>query len=65
MITRTHLVSASLFLAQPTSCEEAEEEVRRLLATLVVCVPGMVPVVVHQRRVHLLHPAVRLPVRQR
>lgn len=52
-------------VAQPTSCEEAEEEVGRLLAALVVCVSGLVPVALHQRCIHFLHPAVRLSVWQR
>lgn len=48
----------SLSLIQPASCEE-EEEVWRLLAALVVCVPGLVPVAVHQWNIYLLHPIVR------
>lgn len=52
-------------MAQPTPCAEAEEEVGRLLAALVVCVPGLVPAALHQRSVHFLHPVVRLSVRQR
>ena len=50
-------------LDQPATCEE-EEEVWRLLAALVVCVPGLVPVAVHQWNIHLLHPVVRFWVRQ-
>lgn len=50
--------------AQPASREE-EEEVSVLLAALVVCVPGLVPVAVHQWSIHFLHAVVRLWIRQR
>lgn len=50
-------------LLQPSSSEEKEGHLGRL-AALVVCVPGLVPLVVPERRLHLLHSAVRLPVRQ-
>lgn len=49
----------SIFLAQPTSREE-EEEVGGLLAALVVCLLGLVPVAVYQYSIHLLHPVIRL-----
>lgn len=52
-------------LAQPISREEEEEEFSGLLAALVVCVPGLVPVAVNQWSVHFLHLAVRLWVWQR
>lgn len=48
---------------QPASREE-EEEGRRLVAALVVRVPGLVPVAVHQCNFHLLHAVVRLSVWQ-
>lgn len=51
-------VLPSLSLIQPTSCEEKGEEVRELLAALVVCVPGLVLVAVHQWSIHFLHPVV-------
>lgn len=50
-------------LLQPSSSQEKEGHVG-LLAALVVCVPGLVPLAVPQRRLHLLHPAVWLSVRQ-
>lgn len=50
----------SISLAQPASREEDDEEYSGLLAALVVCVPGLVPLAVHQRSVHFLHPVVRL-----
>lgn len=46
-------------MAQSASCEE-EEQVSGLLAAVVVCVPGLVPVAVHQWSVDLLHLALRL-----
>lgn len=52
-----------LLLLQPPSSEEKEGLLGRL-AALVVCLPGLVPLAVPQRRLHLLHSAVRLPVRQ-
>lgn len=57
------VVVSFLSVAQPPSHEEEEASVR-LLAAVVVCVPGLVPAAVHQRSVHVLHLAVRLPVRQ-
>lgn len=44
---------------------EEEKEFRGLLATLVVCVPGLVAPAVHQRGVHFLHLVVRFWIRQR
>lgn len=60
--------SVHLIPAQPTSCEETKEESNDypgLLAAMVVCVRGLVPVAVHQRHFNFLHLVVWLSVRQR
>lgn len=51
-----------LLLLQHSSSQEKEGHFGRL-AALVVRVRGLVPLAVPQRRLHLLHSAVRLPVR--
>lgn len=58
------LLISSFSLAQPASLKE-EEEGSELLAALVVCVPGLVPVAIHQWSIHFLHPGVWLELRQR
>lgn len=57
--------SFPFFFHQPASREEEEEGIGGLPAALVVRVHRLVPAAVHQRNINLLHPAVRLSVRQR